>query len=52
MTIKETSAYLAISEREVYNMLCTNELVGVRHGRRVMIDMHDLETWIAAHKAA
>ena len=52
MTIKETSAYLAISEREVYNMLATNELIGVRHGRRVMIDLRDLETWIAAHKAA
>ena len=52
MTIKETSTYLAISEREVYNMLSTNELVGVRHGRRVMIDMRDLETWIASHKAA
>lgn len=52
MTIKETSTYLAISEREVYNMLSTNELVGVRHGRRVMIDVRDLETWIAAHKAA
>ena len=52
MTIKETSAYLAISEREVYNMLATNEIVGVRHGRRVMIDLRDLETWIAAHKAA
>jgi excisionase family DNA binding protein len=52
MTIKETSTYLAISEREVYNMLANNELLGVRHGRRVMIDVRDLETWIAAHKAA
>jgi excisionase family DNA binding protein len=52
MTIRETSTYLAISEREVYNMLANNELLGVRHGRRVMIDVRDLETWIAAHKAA
>jgi excisionase family DNA binding protein len=52
MTINEAATYLAISEREVYNMLANNELCGVRHGRRVMIDVRDLETWIAAHKAA
>ena len=52
MTIKETSTYLAISEHEVYKMLANNELIGVRHGRRLMIDIRDLETWIATHKAA
>ena len=32
MTIKETSTYLAISEREVYNMVANSELSGVVTG--------------------
>jgi excisionase family DNA binding protein len=52
VTIKETAIYLAISEREVYKMLANNELLGVRHGRRLMIDIRDLESWIDSHKAA
>ena len=42
VTIKETAKYLAISEREVYKMLANNEIVGVRHGRGLMIDIRDL----------
>jgi excisionase family DNA binding protein len=51
MTIKETATYLAISEREVYNMLANNELLGVRRGRRVMIDLRDAERWIECNKS-
>jgi excisionase family DNA binding protein len=50
MTINEAATYLAISEREVYNMLANNELLGVRRGRRVMIDPRDLEQWIESNK--
>lgn len=50
MTINEAATYLAISEREVYNMLANNELLGVRRGRRVMIDLRDLERWIESNK--
>jgi excisionase family DNA binding protein len=52
MTAQEASVYLALSEREIYNMLANKELAGVRHGRRLMLDIRDLEDWIAAHKAA
>jgi excisionase family DNA binding protein len=52
VTIKEAATYLAISEREVHKMPANNELVGVRHGRRLMIDIRDLESWISSHKAA
>jgi excisionase family DNA binding protein len=51
LTIKEVAVYLAISEREVYNMLANNELHGVRHGRRVMVDMRDAERWIESNKS-
>ncbi len=52
MTVQEGAVYLALSEREIYNMLANKELTGVRHGRRLMLDIRDLEDWIAAHKAA
>jgi excisionase family DNA binding protein len=52
LTVEEAAGYLALSEREVYNMISNRDLVSVRHGRRLMIDIRDLELWIAAHKAA
>jgi excisionase family DNA binding protein len=44
--------YLALSEREIYNMIANKDLSGVRHGRRLMLDIRDLDVWIATHKAA
>lgn len=52
MTVQEAAVYLALSEREVYNMIANKELNGVRHGRRLMLDIRDLDVWITAHKAA
>jgi|GEM_PF-832759 len=52
MTAQEAAIYLALSEREIYNMISNRELFGVRHGRRLMLDIRDLEDWIATHKAA
>lgn len=52
MTAQEAAVYLALSEREIYNMLANKELTGVRHGRRLMLDIRDLDLWISAHKAA
>jgi excisionase family DNA binding protein len=52
MTVQEAALYLALSEREVYNMIANKELNGVRHGRRLMLDIRDLDVWITAHKAA
>lgn len=50
LTVEEAAVYLTLSEREIYNMISTSELVAVRHGKRRMIDIRDLEAWIAAHK--
>jgi excisionase family DNA binding protein len=52
LTARESAQYLSLSEREVYNMISDRQLAGVRHGKRVMVDIRDLEEWIAAHKAA
>jgi excisionase family DNA binding protein len=50
LTAQEAGIYLALSEREVYNMIANNQLVGVRHGRRLMIDIRDIEQWIDLKK--
>jgi excisionase family DNA binding protein len=50
MSISEVAAYLSLSEREAYNMLSNEELTAVRHGRRVMVDIWDVDRWIAEHK--
>jgi excisionase family DNA binding protein len=50
LTAQEAAVYLALSEREVYNMIANEQLVGVRHGRRLMIDIRDIEEWIDRKK--
>ena len=50
VTAKQAAQYLCLSEREVYNMVSNRELSGVRHGRRLMLDIRDLERWIEANK--
>jgi excisionase family DNA binding protein len=52
LTVADAAVYLSLSEREIYNMIGTGELKGVRHGRRVMIDIRDLEAWIDANKTS
>jgi excisionase family DNA binding protein len=51
MTVQEAAVYLTLSEREIYNMIANKELAGVRHGRRTMLDIRDIDQWIAVHKA-
>jgi excisionase family DNA binding protein len=50
LTVQEASVYVALSEREIYNTIANKELPGVRHGRRLMIDLRDLEHWIESNK--
>jgi len=52
MTVDESSTYLALSVREIYNMMASGELPSVKHGRRTMLDIQDLDNWIVANKAA
>ncbi|MFZ0590939.1 MAG: helix-turn-helix domain-containing protein [Bryobacteraceae bacterium] len=51
LTVQEAAVYLALSEREVYNMIANKELIGVRHGRRLMVDLRDAEHWIECNKS-
>jgi excisionase family DNA binding protein len=50
VTAKQAALYLCLSEREIYNMISSRELCGVRHGRRLMLDIRDLERWIETNK--
>lgn len=52
LSVSATAVYLDLSEREVYNMLSNRELPTVRHGRRSMVDIRDLDAWVARNKAA
>jgi excisionase family DNA binding protein len=46
LSIEEGAVYLALSKREIYNMIASGELPAVAHGRRRMLDIHDLDRWI------
>lgn len=50
VTAKQAAVYLCLSLREIYNMVSNRELNGVRHGRRLMLDIRDLERWIELNK--
>lgn len=50
VTAKQAALYLCLSEREIYNMVSNREICGVRHGRRLMLDIQDLERWIEENK--
>jgi len=51
LSIEESAVYLSLSKREVYNMIATDELPPVSHGRRKMLDIRDLDHWIERNKA-
>lgn len=50
ITTKDAAAYLALSQREVYNMIAVHQLPAVSHGRRKMLDIQDLDIWIERNK--
>ena len=50
LSIEQAGTYLCLSERELYNMLANKELVAVKHGRRTMLDVRDLDQWIESNK--
>jgi excisionase family DNA binding protein len=47
---EEAAAYLALSKREIYNMIAGGRLPAVQHGRRKMVDIRDLEEWVDEKK--
>ena len=50
MKIPEAADYIALSRRELYNMIANGELPVVSHGKCKMLDIRDLDTWIEKHK--
>jgi len=51
LSIEETATYLNLCPRAIRNTIACKELVGVRSGRRQMLDLRDLDAWIEARKA-
>jgi excisionase family DNA binding protein len=49
-SVEQAAVYLSLSEREVYNMISNGELRAVKHGRRKMLDIRDLDEWIESKK--
>jgi len=47
---EEAAKFLSLSKREVYNMIANGQLPAVQHGRRKMLDIRDLESWIEENK--
>jgi excisionase family DNA binding protein len=50
LTVEEAGVYLSLSKREVYNMIANGTLTAVVYGRRKMLDIRDLNTWIERNK--
>jgi excisionase family DNA binding protein len=49
-SITEGAVYLGLSKREIYNMIAAGDISAVSHGRRKMLDIRDLDEWIARNK--
>jgi len=49
-TTAETARYLMLPEPEIEKLMTKKELPVVRIGRRSMLDVHDIDAWIASHK--
>jgi excisionase family DNA binding protein len=50
LTIKEAAEYLKISERTMKTLLAKGCIRKVPCGRRVMVDLKDLDQWIEDNK--
>ncbi len=46
----EAPLYLSVSDEEIHRLISAKQRRPVRHGRRVRVDVHDLEAWILIHK--
>jgi excisionase family DNA binding protein len=50
LSVEQAANFLSLSEREIYNIISSRELPAVKHGRRTLLDVRDLDDWIKAHK--
>jgi excisionase family DNA binding protein len=49
-SIKEASEYLGRSIWAVREMLWAGKLPYIKDGRRILLDIHDMEKWIESNK--
>lgn len=49
-SIIEAAKYLGVCRRSLQEMLASGELPSVPHGRRRMLDIQDLDSWIERKK--
>ena len=50
LSVEQAATYLALSEREIHNMIAGHDLPAVKRGRRVLLDVRDLNGWIERSK--
>jgi excisionase family DNA binding protein len=50
-SVEEAATYIRLSRREVYNMIATKQLRTVKHGKRTLLDIRDLDEWVELKKA-
>jgi excisionase family DNA binding protein len=50
LSAEEAATYIGLSRREVYNMIATKQLRTIKHGKRTMLDIRDLDEWIEINK--
>ena len=50
LTVEGAAQYLACSKREIFYMIERGELHPVKHGRKTVLDVQDLDEWIAQAK--
>lgn len=51
ISIEEASKYLAVSTWTVRRMIWSGAIPHVRRGRRILLDLRDLDQWIEREKA-
>jgi excisionase family DNA binding protein len=51
-TINQAAEYLGRSPWAVRSMIWTGKLPAVRDGKRLLLDVHDLDRWIEASKVS
>lgn len=50
LSVVDAARYLGRSTWAIYRMVGAREIAVVRDGKRVLLDVRDLEAWIARHK--
>jgi excisionase family DNA binding protein len=51
-TIAETAEYLGRSPWAIRSMIWAGKLPAVRDGKRILLDVYDLDRWVEANKVS